>query len=241
MARKDVQKAEDQQNEAILDEKQIDLIDKALALQAPIARKYVDSLRKKNPGMSDDELVREIEKRFTRLAVAAGVGIGGAAALPALGTVTAVGLTIGEGIAFAEACAFLTLGTAHVRGIDMSDPSARRTVILAILGGERGAEIVTKALGKGGLQWSSVLNGVAPSFMTDAVNKQVGRWIRRAIARRVTGVWVGRLIPFGVGAVIGGVGNKVLASSVIDAARDVFAHADEPVDSTVVAEGDEEK
>lgn len=238
MASKDVEKNSNvsEQEEALLDEKQLMIIDKALAVQAPLARKYVDGLRRKHLEWSDDEVVEQLEKRFKRLAIASGVGIGGAAALPAIGTVTALALTVGEGAAFAEACAFLTLGTAYVRGVDMSDSSVRRTVILAILGGERGAQIVTKALGKSGLQWAAVLDGVAPKGMTDLVNGQVQRWVRRLIARRLTGVWAGRLIPFGIGAAIGGVGNRMLASSVIDASREIFSHVGESYPSMI--EGD---
>ncbi|WP_279062865.1 hypothetical protein [Dermabacter hominis] len=223
-----------------IDDKQFELIDKALALQGPIARKYVDSLRRKNPTWSDEQIIARLEGHFTKLAVATGVGIGGVAALPAVGTATAVALTAGEGFAFAEACAFLTLGIAHVRGVDMSDPTVRRTVILAILGGERGTEIVTKALGKSGLQWSTVLDGMAPPFVADAVNTQVNRWIRRTVTRRFTGLWAGRLIPFGIGAVIGGLGNKALTKTVIEAAREVFSHADEPVPSSLVDESESE-
>lgn len=229
MGKKDVD-AVTQEDDTFLDETQLNAIDKALAIQAPVARSYVEQLRRKHPQWSEEELVRQIEKRFMRLAVFTGVGIGGAAALPGLGTVAAVALTAGEGFAFAEACAFLTLSVAHVRGVDMMDPAARRTVVLAILGGEKGAEIVTKALGKSGIQWSSVLNGVAPDFVVNTVNSQVNRWIRRVIARKVTGAWAGRLVPFGIGAVIGGVGNKVLASSVIEASREVFKHAYEVIE-----------
>ncbi len=233
MSKKDLDEHQSRK-ESLLDDDQLDMIDKALAAQAPLARKYVDGLRRKHPEWSEDELVEQIEKRFVKVATATGIGIGGAAALPGLGTIAAVALTAGEGLAFAEACAFLTLGVAHVRGVDMTDPAARRTVILAILGGEKGAEIVTKALGQRGLQWGTVLNGVAPEFVTNAVNSQVNRWIRRAIARKIGGAWAGRLIPFGIGAVIGGVGNRMLSKSVVEAARDVFSHAHDAVQSTVV-------
>lgn len=226
-------------SEQLLDDNQLNLIDKALAAQAPLARKYVDGLKKKNPSWGEEELVSQIEDRFVKLATAAGVGIGGAAALPGLGTVAAIALTAGEGLAFAEACAFLTLGVAHARDINMSDPNVRRTVVLAILGGEKGEEIVTKALGQRGVQWSALLGGSAPEFATKAVNGQVSRWIKRAVARRLTGAWLGRLIPFGVGAAIGGVGNHMLAKTVIEASRDVFRHAPRTtVESTAVNRGE---
>lgn len=207
------------------DERTLTIIDHALRIQAPLANRYVASLRKKRPELSDDELVAHIEKQFTRMLTASGAGVGGVAALPGVGTIAAIALTTGEGAAFAEACAFLTLAVARIRDVDMSDKERRRTITLAILGGEKGQELVSKALGKQGVQWTTVLNGVAPDFVMSAVNKQMKRWIRRKVASRLGSVWAGRLIPFGVGALIGGVGNRAIAKSVLSAQRTVFAHA----------------
>lgn len=201
------------------------LIDRALALQAPLANKYIDGIRRKNPDLSDDEVVRRIEKQFLTLATATGAGVGGTAALPGVGTALAVGLTAGEGAAFAEACAFLALSVARVRGVDMTDPERRRMVTLGIIGGERGSEIVAKALGKQGAQWSTVLDGIAPDFVMAQVNKRVKKWIQRRAATRLGGVWLGRLAPFGLGAAIGGFGNRAVAKGVIDASREIFSHA----------------
>ena len=142
-----------------------------------------------------------------------------------MGTALAVGLTAGEGAAFAEACAFLALSVARVRGVDMTDPERRRMVTLGIIGGERGSEIVAKALGKQGAQWSTVLDGIAPDFVMAQVNKRVKKWIQRRAATRLGGVWLGRLAPFGLGAAIGGFGNRAVAKGVIDASREIFSHA----------------
>lgn len=210
---------------AELAEKHLSLIDRALALQAPIANRYIDSLRAKKSTLSDDELVALIEKRFMTLATAAGAGIGGAAALPGIGTAAAIGMTAGEGVAFAEAVAFLTLAVARVRGVDMKDPARRKIVTYGILGGERGADIVSKSLGKQGVQWAGVLNGAVPDVVMNAVNKRVKKWIQRTLARRLGTVWAGRLIPFGIGAAVGGAGNFAVARSVIEAEREIFASA----------------
>jgi len=40
--------------------------------------------------------------------------------------------------------------------------------------------------------------------------------------------------------VIGGLGNKALTKTVIEAAREVFSHADEPVPSSLVDESESE-
>lgn len=218
--------AADQGGEAV-DDRTFRIVDTALRVQRPLAAKYVASLRAKDKhaGKDDDALVAHIEQRFTTMLTASGAGVGGVAALPGVGTAAAVVLTAGEGAAFAEACAFLTLAVADIRGVDMADPERRRTVALGVLGGEKGAEIVGKALGKQGAQWSTVLNGVAPDFVVRAANNQVRRWIKRKVTTRLGGLWAGRLVPFGLGAVIGGVGNRSVAKSVIEAERMIFSQA----------------
>src|SRR5690625_6200669 len=100
-----------------------------------------------------------LTSRFTHLMTATGAGVGGVAALPGLGTAAAIGLTVGEGVSFGEACAFVTLAAAEIHGVDMSDPGTRRLVLTAILSGDRGTESMARALGKQGLQWSAVLGG----------------------------------------------------------------------------------
>ncbi|MGP9695171.1 hypothetical protein ACT3TZ_11200 [Brachybacterium sp. AOP25-B2-12] len=207
------------------DDRTFMIVDTALRVQRPLAAKYVASLRRKHPDHDDDTLVRHIESRFQHTMTATGAGVGGAAALPGVGTVAAVVLTAGDGAAFAEAVAFLTLATAEIRGVDMRDPEKRRVITLGVLGGEKGAEIIGKALGKQGAQWSSVLSGVAPDFVINAVSRQARRWIRRKVVSRLGGVWAGRLIPFGIGAVIGGLGNRALARSVVQGSREIFAQA----------------
>ncbi|PWH06927.1 hypothetical protein DEO23_08515 [Brachybacterium endophyticum] len=209
------------------DERVLGLVDHALRIQRPVADKYVASLRGKHPEYSDDQLVEHVEKQFLRLLTVSGAGVGGAAALPGVGTAAAIAMTSGEGAAFAEACAFLMLAVAKVRGVDMGDQGSRKMVVLGVLGGEKGEELVSKAMGRQGLQWGAVLNGVAPDFVVSTVNKQIKRWIRRKIAARMGGVWAGRLIPFGVGAVVGGVGNRLVARGILKAEREIFSHVDD--------------
>lgn len=201
----------------------ISMIDTALRLQAPVAAKYVASLRAKNPEASDAQLMDGIEKRFLWLMTATGAGVGGVAALPGIGTAAAVGLTIGDGLTFGEACAFLTLAAADIHGIDMHDQATRRIVLMGVLGGERGEKLISKSLGKHGVQWETVLAGSASnSVLPRLINKEITRYIRRRVLARTGGVWMGRLMPFGIGAVVGGVGNRAIASSMLEAVRDIF-------------------
>lgn len=209
-----------------IDERWVSLLDTALKVQAPLARSYVERQRAKRPEATREELMDSLVKRFVLLSTATGAGIGGAAAMPGIGTVAAVGLTVGEGLTFAETCAFTTLAAADIHDVDMSDPSTRRLVLMAVLSGERGAEIVAKALGKQGVQWNTVLAGSsAGGFLPGLVQRQVGKYLRRRVLARSGGVWLGRLLPFGIGAAIGGFGARAIAGTVVEALREIFSHS----------------
>jgi hypothetical protein len=52
--------------------------------------------------------------------------------------------------------------------------------------------------------------------------QQVERSVQRKIASRLGTRWLGKMLPFGIGAVVGGISNYTLARSVIEAAEQVF-------------------
>lgn len=206
-----------------LDERWLSVIDAALKVQAPLAHSYVERLRATHPEATERQLLQHVTKRFIGLTTATGAGIGGVAALPGLGTVAALGLTVGEGVSFAEASAFLTLAAADIHGVDMTDASTRRLVLMAVLSGDRGTEIIAKTMGKQGLQWNAVLSG-GGGFLPSLISKQVSRYVRRRVVARTGKLWFARLLPFGIGAVIGGLGARSVARSVVDAMLEIFSH-----------------
>lgn len=209
----------------ILDERWIAAIDAALKVQAPLAASYVRRLRAKKPGASRDVLLEDVSRRFTQLMTATGAGVGGVALLPGIGTAAAIGLTVGEGVTFAEACAFLTLSAAEIFDVDMRDRNTRRLVMLGVLGGERGERIIAKAMGRQGMQWDTVLAGSSSGLIPNLLSKQVTRYLRRKVVARAGRLWFGRLLPFGIGAAIGGFGARAMARSVVEAVEEIFAQA----------------
>lgn len=215
---------ESQGNQSLLDDRWIRLVDSALKAQAPVAEAYVRGLIKKNPHASREQLLDEVGKKFTNLLTVTGAGIGGAAALPGVGTAAALGLTVGEGVAFAEACAFLTLAAATIYDVDIRNDDTRYLLMMSVLSGERGAEIIAKAMGKQGLQWNALLGG-GSNPATSLVNKQVKKWVQRTMVARSGGLLMGKILPFGLGAAVGGAGNRFVAKSVLDAVRGIFQQA----------------
>lgn len=219
-----IELTEDGEHVEPIDERWLSLIDAALKVQAPLAHSYVEKLRDKHPEATDRQLLEHVTSRFVGLTTLTGAGIGGVAALPGLGTVAALGLTVGEGVSFAEACAFLTLSAADIYGVDMGEETTRRLVLMGVLSGERGTEIVAKAMGKQGLQWNAVFSG-GGGFLPGLVSKQISRYVRRRVVARAGKLWLVRLLPFGVGAVLGGLGARSVARSVVDAMLEIFSHS----------------
>lgn len=206
-----------------IDERWLSLVDAALKVQAPLAHSYVEKLRDAHPEATERQLLEHVTTRFVALTTLTGAGIGGVAALPGLGTAAALGLTVGEGVSFAEACAFLTLSAAEIHGVDMAEQSTRRLVLMGVLSGERGTEIIAKAMGKQGLQWNAVLGG-GGGFLPGLVSRQLSRYVRRRVVVRTGKLWMVRLLPFGIGAVLGGIGARSVAHSVVEAMLEIFSH-----------------
>lgn len=219
----------------LLDDRMISVIDTALKVQAPLARNYVAKLEAKHPDWSREQLLAEVSRKFVKLLTTTGAGIGGVAALPGIGTAAAIGLTVGEGVSFAEACAFLTLSAAAIHDVDMTDAATRRLVMLGVLGGERGEKIIAKSMGQQGVQWDTVLAGGSGGLVPNLVSKQVSRYLRRKLMARAGGLWMGRLVPFGIGAAIGGFGSRAMATSVVEAVEEIFSQA--PVVETSARSG----
>lgn len=224
-----------------LDEGILAVVDEALRIQAPLADRFVDGIRRRHPDLEADALVHRLEKQFATTMTGSGAGVGGVAALPGVGTAVAIGLTTGEGIAFVEGCAFLTLSVARVRGVDMRDRTVRRSVVLSLLGGDQGEQLLSKATGRRTVQWTGLVGGVVPEAVLNPVDRRLKRWLRTRLTARVGSVWAARLIPFGIGAAIGAVSNLTLARAVLVAERTVFASAGTVVSTLVEQTPDEER
>src|SRR5699024_1576179 len=48
------------------------------------------------------------------------------------------------------------------------------------------------------------------------------KYVRRRVVARTGGLWLARLVPFGIGAVLGGLGARVVARSVVEAMLEIF-------------------
>ncbi|APA96077.1 hypothetical protein NS506_02010 [Nocardia seriolae] len=198
----------------------VSLRDNGAQVQAPAVAKYVGKLRESHPGESPAQLIARIEKLYLNTVTTSGTAVGATAAVPGVGTVASLAAMSAETAFFLEASAVYTLAVAAVHGVAPEDKERRRALVLAVVLGESGMEIVEKSVGHSAKNWGSLLAGKIPglSAMNDSLLK---RFMVQFIAKRGA-LMVGKVIPAGIGAAIGGFGNRALGHGIVDNSRKAF-------------------
>lgn len=197
-------------------------LDKAVAIPSAAIHQHVDRLRRRNPHASPAQIVGMLEKQYLLAISASGGAVGAAAAAPAIGTGTALALTSSEVATFFAASAAFSLAVADVHGIAVEDTARRRALLLATVLGEQGAKTIGAKTGLDTSGWARGLLVNMPTRTIRTVNNALTRRFLRHQVARHSGLALGRLIPFGVGAAIGVTGARALGRTVITSARRAF-------------------
>ncbi|MGV8978467.1 MAG: hypothetical protein ACOH17_10510 [Cellulomonas sp.] len=198
---------------------------KAVTVPGAKIHEHVDQLRRRNPGATPAQLVTLLEREYLRVIQGAGAAVGAAAAAPAVGTSVALALTVSDVATFFGASAAFSLAVASVHGIDVQDVPRRRALVLATILGESGAKAVGDAAEISSVHFARTLLLRMPTTTIAKVNSTLTkRLIRRQVLRQ-SALSVGRLAPFGIGAVIGVAGARTLGKTVIEGARLAFGPA----------------
>lgn len=200
----------------------VSVLDNGSRLQAPAVAKYVNRVRKAHPDESPAQIVERMETMFLNAVTGSGGAVGAAAAIPGVGTIASLAAVGGESAFFLEASALLTLAVAEVHGISPADHQQRRALVLAVALGESGMEIVQKATGVTAKNWSTAITSRVPGGTLRGMNSSlVRKWITKYAAKR-SALVLGKLVPAGIGAAIGGAGNRAIGKGVIKNARAAF-------------------
>jgi hypothetical protein len=198
------------------------LVDKAVSVPSASIHKHVDKIRARNPGAGPAEIIRLLEKEYLRVIQATGGAVGAAAAIPAVGTAASIALSTSDVATFFASSAAFSLAVADVHGIDVQDVPRRRALLLATVLGDQGAKDVENAIGGSGVAWGKVLLTSMPRTTLHRVNKALThRFIQKQIAKQGS-LLMGRILPFGIGAVVGWVGARALGHTVIAQSRVAF-------------------
>ncbi len=200
-------------------------LEKAISIQQSPAAGYVARLRRARPDATPAEIIAVLEKQYLAAVTGTGAAVGGVAAAPGVGSVVALTLSGGETAVFLEATALFALAVAEVHGIRVDEVERRRTLVLTVVLGDRGAMLVEKITGRTGQHWGDLLPDVIPTSSITAINKTLGRWFLTRYGRRQGVLAISRVAPFGIGAAIGAAGNRAFGRQVVDTSRRVFGPA----------------
>lgn len=203
---------------AIVDE----ALARAVAIPSSTIHAHVEKVRRRNPEASPAQLVKLLEKEYLLVVAGAGGAVGAAAAAPAVGTGVALALTASDVATFFGASAAYVLGVASVHGIDVEDSERRRALLLTSLLGESGAKAAADITGTGAAGVARLMLTRMPIATVKKVNTTLTRRMVRKQVARQGGLFFGRLIPYGVGVVIGITGARALGRTVIQGARAAF-------------------
>jgi len=208
-------------------------LDKALAVQRPAVRAYLDLVRSRHPDATPAEVVEVLERHYLAAVVAIGGASGAAAAVPGAGTAASLATGVAEIGAFVTATSTFVLALAELHSIPLSDPEIRRALVVAVLLGESGAAAVgvTEAETR---HWAQALGRSMAKERLTGINGRLGHLFLTRFGARQGALLFGRALPLGIGAGVGAVGNAALARSAVAAARRAFGPAPARFPSRVI-------
>ena len=202
-----------------------------LAVQRPLVLKNIQRMTAKHPGESPERLAERLGQQYLTTVTGAGAAVGGTAIVPGIGTVAALGLSGAAVAGFMEATALYAQSLAELHGITTQDPQRAQALVMALMLGDDAKELLREAAAKAGRPYDpqSSLNALAgtasgtgiSAFVVDRLKRT---FMRKMLLRQGAG-FVGRAVPFGVGAVIGGVGNRAMGKAVVKSAQHLFGPA----------------
>jgi hypothetical protein len=200
------------------------IIERSTRIQGPAAAAYVDRLRRATPEAAPSVIVAKLEKRYLAAVTASGAAVGSAAVIPGLGTIAALSAAAGETAVFLEATAFFALAIASVYGVPTENRERRRALVLAVLVGDDSKHAIGELLGPGRRSGAWLSEGVA-SVPMPALAQLNSRLLKRAVRRfalRRSALLFGKMLPIGIGAIVGAIGNRLVGKKIVRNARKAF-------------------
>ena len=203
------------------------LIETGSRVQAPAIRAYVGRLRAANPDATPAEITEKLEKYYLAAVMASGAAVGSAAAFPGVGTLVAMSAVAGETVVFLEATAVFVLAVAEVHGIPAEHRERRRALVLAVLVGEASKGAITDLLGPGRTSGAWLSEGAAtlPLPAVSQLNNRLLKYFVKRYALKRGALAFGKMLPVGIGAVIGGGGNRMMGKKIVANAHMAFGPA----------------
>jgi len=205
--------------------------DAALSVQRPVVLAHIRSIRSRRPDATPTQLIAILERRYLTAVTSGGALVGASAAIPAVGIGTSLVLSGVETAGFLEATALFAQSVTEVHGFAVDDPERASTLVMTMMLGPGGQDLLRQFAGQaaGGAGrpafWGELITKNLPSATLGPIADRIQKTFVRRFAATQSGSVVGRMIPFGVGAVIGGGGNHLMGRRVVTSSRSAFGPA----------------
>lgn len=205
-------------------------LDNVLRMQRPLALSIVKKLREAHPDETPEQIHKRLDRTYLRDITAIGGVTGASAFVPGVGTVTSMSLSALAVGGYLERTALYAQAVAELHGVHVHDAETARSMVMAIMLGDEGSQLMNTVLLQTGKasgvsnKWGMLLGNSSGGKMFSVERTIRNMFIRRFLTRQ-TGALLGRALPFGVGAVVGGGANLSLGKDVVRNTRRAFGDA----------------
>ena len=146
---------------------------------------------------------------------------------PGIGTLAALSAVAGETVVFLEATAVFVLAVAEVHGIPLDHRERRRALVLAVLVGDESKGAIADLLGPGRTSGAWLADGaeMLPLPALSQLNTRLMRYFVKRYTLKRGVMAFGKMLPVGIGAAVGGGGNRMMGKKIVNNARTAFGLA----------------
>lgn len=207
-------------------------LDRVLSIQRPLVLAHIRSIRLRHPQATPAEIIRILERRYLAAVTTGGAAVGATAVVPGIGTGVTLALSGVETVGFVESTALFAQSVAEVHGIAVSNPDRARALVMTLMLGKEGVDLVSQlagqVTGRGGSRssyWGELVTKSLPRAAVGPMVDQLKSMFVKQFAARGGASFLGKALPFGVGAAIGGAGNHILGRRVLTTSHRAFGAA----------------
>ncbi|ARJ07560.1 hypothetical protein GCM10010988_39010 [Cnuibacter physcomitrellae] len=197
-------------------------LDAALRIQQPAIENFIARARQRRPDATPAEVIKTLERMYRAALAGSGAAVGGVAALPAVGTGAALVVSGGEVFTTLEMTAVFALSLAEIHGVPIQELERRRTLVMGILLGGGTTETISRVAERTGQHWAKNIVAQIPASKLLQINRILGRNFITKYGTKQGILVLGRVIPFGIGTVIGGGANLAMSEVTIRTSRRAF-------------------
>lgn len=204
-------------------------LDSVLRVQRPAVVAHLRSIRLRHPDASTAQIARMLERRYLAAVTTGGAAVGATAVVPGIGTGVTLALSGVETMGFLDATALFAQSLAELHGIRVDNPDRARALVLTLMLGQEGVDLVAQlgrqVAGKGVTRpayWGELITKSLPRAAVGPLVDRLKHQFVHQFAAKAGASVIGKALPFGIGAAIGGTGNHLLGRRVIVGSRRAF-------------------